>query len=233
MKVILKEDVLNLGQQGDVVEVKAGYARNYLMPQNLAILFTKKQIKSIEEAKKLEDRKLEMQKDKLLSIIKDIEKLNLSIQMKSEEGEKLFGSVTKVDIVKLLQENNIEIDCLPGPTAFVPALINSGIPCDKFVFEGFLPIKKGRKTRLEKLSYEDRTMVFYESPHKILRTLKDFKTVFGNERKISISRELTKIFQENIRGSVLEVLELISEKPPKGELVIIVEGYKKSKWIGF
>ena len=110
MKVILKEDVLNLGQQGDVVEVKAGYARNYLMPQNLAILFTKKQIKSIEEAKKLEDRKLEMQKDKLLSIIKDIEKLNLSIKMKSEEGEKLFGSVTKVDIVKLLQENNIEID---------------------------------------------------------------------------------------------------------------------------
>ena len=110
MKVILKEDVLNLGQQGDVVEVKAGYARNYLMPQNLAILFTKKQIKSIEEAKKLEDRKLEMQKDKLLSIIKDIEKLNLSIQMKTEEGEKLFGSVTKVDIVKLLQENNIEID---------------------------------------------------------------------------------------------------------------------------
>jgi 16S rRNA (cytidine1402-2'-O)-methyltransferase len=111
----------------------------------------------------------------------------------------------------------------------VPALINSGIPCDKFVFEGFLPIKKGRKTRLEKLSYEDRTMVFYESPHKILRTLKDFKTVFGNERKISISRELTKIFEENIRGSILEVLRLISEKPPKGELVIIVEGYKKSK----
>ena len=97
------------------------------------------------------------------------------------------------------------------------------------ILRDFYQLKKGRKTRLEKLSYEDRTMVFYESPHKILRTLKDFKTVFGNERKISISRELTKIFQENIRGSVLEVLELISEKPPKGELVIIVEGYKKSK----
>ena len=131
-------------------------------------------------------------------------------------------------IARTCLENNIEIDCLPGPTAFVPALINSGIPCDKFVFEGFLPIKKGRKTRLEKLSYEDRTMVFYESPHKILRTLKDFKTVFGNERKISISRELTKIFEENIRGSIFEVLGLISEKPPKGELVIIVEGFKKS-----
>ena len=110
MKVILKEDVHNLGQQGDIVEVKAGYARNYLMPQNLAILFTQKQMKSIEETRKLENRKLEMQKDKLLSTLKDIEALNLSEKMKSEEGDKLFGSVTKIDIVKLLQENSIEID---------------------------------------------------------------------------------------------------------------------------
>ena len=110
MKVILKEDVHNLGQQGDIVEVKAGYARNYLMPQNLAILFTQKQMKSIEETKKLENRKLEMQKDKLLSTLKDVEALNLSVKMKSEEGDKLFGSVTKIDIVKLLQENSIEID---------------------------------------------------------------------------------------------------------------------------
>jgi large subunit ribosomal protein L9 len=110
MKVILKEDVHNLGQQGDIVEVKAGYARNYLMPQNLAILFTQKQMKSIEETRKLENRKLEMQKDKLLSILKDVEALNLSVKMKSEEGDKLFGSVTKIDIVKLLQENSIEID---------------------------------------------------------------------------------------------------------------------------
>jgi large subunit ribosomal protein L9 len=110
MKVILKEDVHNLGQQGDIVEVKAGYARNYLMPQNLAILFTQKQMKSIEETRKLENRKLEMHKDKLLSILKDVEALNLSVKMKSEEGDKLFGSVTKIDIVKLLQENSIEID---------------------------------------------------------------------------------------------------------------------------
>tara|TARA_X000000368_G_scaffold26926_1_gene20330 strand:+ start:117 stop:563 length:447 start_codon:yes stop_codon:yes gene_type:complete len=110
MKVILKEDVHNLGQQGDIVEVKAGYARNYLMPQNLAILFTQKQMKSIEETRKLENRKLEMQKDKLLSILKDVEALNLSVKMKSEEGDKLFGSVTKIDIAKLLQENSIEID---------------------------------------------------------------------------------------------------------------------------
>ena len=110
MKVILMEDVHNLGQQGDIVEVKAGYARNYLMPQNLAILFTQKQMKSIEETRKLENRKLEMQKDKLLSTLKDVEALNLSVKMKSEEGDKLFGSVTKIDIVKLLQENSIEID---------------------------------------------------------------------------------------------------------------------------
>lgn len=110
MKVILKEDVHNLGQQGDIVEVKAGYARNYLMPHNLAILFTQKQMKSIEETRKLENRKLEMQKDKLLSTLKDVEALNLSVKMKSEEGDKLFGSVTKIDIVKLLQENSIEID---------------------------------------------------------------------------------------------------------------------------
>ena len=110
MKVILKEDVHNLGQQGDIVEVKAGYARNYLMPQNLAILFTQKQMKSIEETRKLENRNLEMQKDKLLTTLKDVEALNLSVKMKSEEGDKLFGSVTKIDIVKLLQENSIEID---------------------------------------------------------------------------------------------------------------------------
>ena len=110
MKVILKEDVQNLGQQGDVVEVKSGYAGNYLMPQNLAILFTHKQMKSIEEAKKLEDRKLEMQKDKLLATIKDVEALQLNVKMKSEEGDKLFGSVTKLDIVKLLEENSIKID---------------------------------------------------------------------------------------------------------------------------
>ena len=110
MKVILKEDVHNLGQQGDIVEVKAGYARNYLMPKSLAILFTQKQMKSIEETRKLENRKLEMQKDKLLSTLKDVEALNLSVKMKSEEGDKLFGSVTKIDIVKLLQENSIEID---------------------------------------------------------------------------------------------------------------------------
>ena len=110
MKVILKEDVQNLGQQGDVVEVKPGYARNYLMPQKLATLFTKQQKKSIEEAQIVEKRKLEREKDKLESVLKQVEDLNLSLKMQSEEDDKLFGSVTKLDIVKLLEENGITID---------------------------------------------------------------------------------------------------------------------------
>ena len=110
MKVILKEDVQNLGQQGDVVEVKSGYARNYLMPQKLAILFTKQQKKSIEEAQIVEKRKLEREKDQLESVLKKVEDLNLSLKMQSEEDNKLFGSVTKLDIVKLLEKNGITID---------------------------------------------------------------------------------------------------------------------------
>jgi len=110
MKVILKEDVQNLGQQGDVVEVKPGYARNYLMPQKLAILFTKQQKKSIEEAQRVEERKLEREKDQLESVLKQVEELSLSLKMQSEEDSKLFGSVTKLDIVKLLEENGITID---------------------------------------------------------------------------------------------------------------------------
>ena len=110
MKVILKEDVQNLGQQGDVVEVKAGYARNYLMPKKLAILFTEQQQRSIEEAKRVETRKLEREKDQIESILKELKALNLSLKMKSEEDNKLFGSVTKLDIVKLLEENGIKID---------------------------------------------------------------------------------------------------------------------------
>ena len=132
-------------------------------------------------------------------------------------------------IVRTCVESEIEIECLPGATAFVPALINSGIPSDKFVFEGFLPVKKGRKTRLEMLSNEKRTMIFYESPHKILKTLNDFKLNFGSERKISISRELTKVYEENIRGTVEEVISFFGDKKIKGEIVIVVEGNKNSK----
>ena len=129
--------------------------------------------------------------------------------------------------VRTCLENNIEVECLPGATALIPALVNSGIPFDKFVFEGFLPVKKGRKTKLEKLSEEERTMIFYESPHKLLKTLKDFCNSFGPARKVSISRELTKIYEETIRLSLEDAVKLFTEKPPKGEFVIIIEGYKK------
>jgi 16S rRNA (cytidine1402-2'-O)-methyltransferase len=123
-------------------------------------------------------------------------------------------------------ENNIEVECLPGATAFVPALVNSGLPNDKFVFEGFLPVKKGRQTRLLLLSEEKRTLIFYESPHKILKTLADFVTYFGEERQLSVSRELTKMFEETKRGTAKEVLEYYTKKPAKGEIVIVVEGKK-------
>ncbi|MDD7915251.1 16S rRNA (cytidine(1402)-2'-O)-methyltransferase [Polaribacter ponticola] len=123
-------------------------------------------------------------------------------------------------------ENNIEVDCLPGATAFVPALVNSGLPNDKFVFEGFLPVKKGRQTRLKLLAEETRTVIFYESPHKLLKTLGNFVEYFGADRKVSVSRELTKMFEETKRGTATEVLEYYTNKPAKGEIVIIVEGKK-------
>ncbi|MEX0360627.1 MAG: 16S rRNA (cytidine(1402)-2'-O)-methyltransferase [Allomuricauda sp.] len=123
-------------------------------------------------------------------------------------------------------ENGIEVECLPGATAFVPALVNSGLPNDRFVFEGFLPVKKGRQTRLKLLSEESRTMVFYESPHKLAKTLAHFVEYFGADRPVSVSRELTKMYEETIRGSLAEVLEHFTTKPPKGELVVVVGGKK-------
>jgi 16S rRNA (cytidine1402-2'-O)-methyltransferase len=123
-------------------------------------------------------------------------------------------------------ENNIAIECLPGATAFVPALVNSGLPNDKFVFEGFLPPKKGRQTHLKLLSEEPRTLIFYESPHKLVKTLTQFAHYFGAERQISVSRELTKLYEETIHGTIEEVLTHFENKTPKGELVIVVEGRK-------
>lgn len=123
-------------------------------------------------------------------------------------------------------QNNIDVDCLPGATAFVPALVNSGFPNDKFVFEGFLPVKKGRQTRLKLLAEETRTMIFYESPHKLVKTLGHFTEYFGEDRQVSVSRELTKMFEETVRGTAKEVLEHYTNKPPKGEIVVIVEGCK-------
>jgi len=123
-------------------------------------------------------------------------------------------------------EHDIEVDCLPGATAFVPALVNSGLPNDKFVFEGFLPVKKGRQTRLKLLAEETRTIIFYESPHKLLKTLTHFCEYFGEDRAVSVSRELTKLYEETIRGTAKEVLDHYTNKPPKGEIVIVVAGNK-------
>ena len=130
-------------------------------------------------------------------------------------------------IVRTCLENEIEVECLPGPTALIPALMVSGISSDKFIFEGFLPIKKGRKTKLSILALEKRTMIFYESPHKLLRTLLDFENSFGPKRKISVSRELTKLYEETIRATAEEMKEIYKNKKPKGEYVIVVEGKDK------
>ena len=129
-------------------------------------------------------------------------------------------------LVRACVENNIEVDCLPGATAFVPALVNSGLPNDKFIFEGFLPVKKGRQTRLTLLSEETRTMIFYESPHKLIKTLTNFCEYFGEDRQVSVSRELTKMYEETIRGSAKQVLDHYTKKPPKGEIVVVVAGKK-------
>lgn len=129
-------------------------------------------------------------------------------------------------LVRACVKENIEVDCFPGATAFVPALVNSALACEKFIFEGFLPVKKGRKTRLMFLVEEERTMIFYESPHRIIKTLKQFSEYFGEDRKVSVSREISKMFEETKRGNLTEVLQYFEDKKPKGEFVIIVDGKK-------
>ncbi len=128
-------------------------------------------------------------------------------------------------LVRQCVAEGISVESLPGATAFVPALVNSGLPCDKFVFEGFLPVKKGRKTRLEFLKEETRTMVFYESPHKLLKTLKDFANYWGADRQASVSRELTKMYEETIRGNLEQLIMHFENNPVKGEFVIVVGGH--------
>jgi len=120
--------------------------------------------------------------------------------------------------------NNIEVICLPGPTALIPALVQSGFPTERFIFEGFLPPKKGRKTRLEQLSQESRTIVFYESPHKLIKTLTQLITYFQGERQVAISREMTKIYEETYRGTLNDAVAHFNEKAPKGEFVVCISG---------
>ncbi|MEX0988346.1 MAG: 16S rRNA (cytidine(1402)-2'-O)-methyltransferase [Bacteroidales bacterium] len=127
-------------------------------------------------------------------------------------------------IIRECLRNNIEVESLPGATAFIPALVNSGLPSDRFTFEGFLPPKKGRQKRLDSLELEPRTMIFYESPYRILKTLEKFKIHFGVERQASVSRELTKMHEENVRGTLGELIEHFKKSTTKGEFVIVVAG---------
>lgn len=130
-------------------------------------------------------------------------------------------------IARAAMQAGLLIECLPGPTAFVPALIKSGLAADRFAFEGFLPQKKGRQTLIKKLAEEERTMIFYESPHRLIKTLTQFGEYFGPERRASVSRELTKMFEETVNGSLQELIQHFTEKDVKGEIVMVVEGKTK------
>lgn len=132
-------------------------------------------------------------------------------------------------LVREALKEGIDIECLPGATAFVPALVNSGLPNDRFTFEGFLPVKKGRQTRLKELADEERTMIFYESPHRIIKTLEELAGVFGEERQASVSRELTKLFEETVRGTLSEIKTHFENHTVKGEFVLCVAGAEKRK----
>ena len=127
-------------------------------------------------------------------------------------------------LVREALKAQIKVECLPGATAFVPALVNSGLPCDRFTFEGFLPHKKGRQTRLQALATEERTMIFYESPHRLQKTLEQFAAIFGETRLASVSRELSKIYEETRRGTLAELVASFQEQTIKGEIVIVVNG---------
>jgi 16S rRNA (cytidine1402-2'-O)-methyltransferase len=130
-------------------------------------------------------------------------------------------------LVRACVEQEINIECLPGATAFVPALVASGLPNDRFCFEGFLPQKKGRQTKLKALSTDPRTIIFYESPYRVLKTLTQLAEFFGEERKASVSREISKIYEETVRGTLAELIIHFTQNPPKGEFVIIVAGFEE------
>lgn len=127
-------------------------------------------------------------------------------------------------LIRACLAHNITIECLPGPTAFVPALVKSGLPADSFVFEGFLPHKKGRNKKLKQLRGEPRTMIFYESPHRLMKALLQFEEIFGKDRKASVSRELTKIYEETVNGTIEELVKVFENKKIKGEFVLVVAG---------
>jgi len=158
--------------------------------------------------------------------IVDIIKSGETVALVSDAGTPAISDPGYL-LVKTCIDNDIDIETLPGATAFVPALVNSGLPNDRFIFEGFLPQKKGRQTKLKLLAEENRTMIFYESPYRLVKTLKQFAEYFGEERKASVSRELSKMFEENVRGDLPYLIEYFSAKTVKGEIVIVIEGKAK------
>ena len=132
-------------------------------------------------------------------------------------------------LVREAVKAGVEVQCLPGATAFVPALVSSGLPCDRFVFEGFLPQKKGRQTKIQSLADEERTMVFYESPYRVVKTLEQFAEAFGGDRPVSVCREISKVHEESVRGTLTEVIAHFKEHEPRGEFVIVLGGNKEEK----
>ncbi|MBC8147259.1 MAG: 16S rRNA (cytidine(1402)-2'-O)-methyltransferase [Bacteroidetes bacterium] len=158
----------------------------------------------------------------LISIVDKL-KSGISIALISDAGTPGISDPGFLLVRECVNEN-IEVECLPGATAFIPALVNSGLPSDRFVFEGFLPNKKGRQTKLNQLAENNYTMIFYESPHRLVKTLTQFSEIFGAERKASVSRELTKLFEETQRGTLEELIVYFNQKAVKGEIVIVVEG---------
>ena len=160
---------------------------------------------------------------KILKTIIEKLKSGLQIALISDAGTPAISDPGFL-ITRACAEQGIAVSCLPGPTAFVPALVNSGLPCDRFVFEGFLPPKKGRQTRLKLLAQEKRTSVIYVSPHKLIKTLAEIAEFFGPNRVISVSRELTKLYEENRRGSIKSMLDYYTKNPAKGEIVLVVSG---------
>jgi len=160
------------------------------------------------------------------SIAQRIKEKDLATALVSDAGMPGISDPGYLLINKCL-EQDIEVETLPGATAFLPALVNSGLPCDKFVFEGFLPHKKGRKKRLEFLAGEDRTMILYESPYRLIKTLQQLSEYLGHDRKASVSRELTKIHEENARGSLSELIHHFINRKIKGEIVLILQGQPK------
>lgn len=162
--------------------------------------------------------------EEIVSLINDGKKVSLV----SDAGTPAISDPGFL-LVRQCIETGIQVETLPGPTAFVPALVNSGLPCDVFVFYGFLPQKKGRQTKLRSLTDETKTMIFYESPFRLLKTLEDLKVLFGPERKASVSRELSKLFEENKRGTLEELITHFSSKTVKGEIVLVVEGNNPRK----